>query len=1019
MNGPGEAPPPGARDGMKLLQDALEVFTRWKEEGRRESPADLLSRNPHLREFLEPLLGEEPAEEGPGRMGDFEILGEIGRGGMGVVYEARQVSLDRKVALKVLSLGPASNPASLARFRREAQIAASLDHPGLVKILAFGSEGDTFFLAMELVEGASLAEILEEAARKERIPREGREVGELVASLCGLPFREAPAWKGGYVECVLDLVLQVALALDHAHRAGIVHRDVKPSNIIVRPDGRAVLTDFGLARESGDPTMTMTGDFVGTPHYVSPEQARGGRVDGRTDVFSLGSTLYELLTLKKPFAGESTHQVLGRILTKDPAEPHKVAPDLHPDLSAVILKALEKNPALRYYSAGEFARDLRAFLEYRPVSARRPTALSRALKWVKREPRKAVLAFVLGAALFSLGGMGIYLSGKQGEIRLAQAAMKKERLEDLLGMAFLVMEENPAEGKSLLKKAFSLDPKDRDVLLARRLFLEEGEEEPAPAGVRGEPGESPAKKLRSSMDFFLASLEAGKRAGRTMAGRDFREALRAAEESILLSPRPRALYFYNLAALAFKAAEAKKALVAARRASRRAALALENFWPGRIDAKFFLALALSLQDPARALEILDERKAAGAPEPHTAYRIRAFCLASLGRIDRALAVLEEDLARHGRDRKTAASIHLHMGVLSSAKGDPSAALDHYRKAVSSDPELFQAWNNLGLVLVKKRKWEEAEQCLKKASAARPGYVSPHMNLGLLAIQMRKPGEAERHLEKAMELDPQNYTIRSSLAWVLRKTGRRKQSEELYRSLIRLDPGRGEAFEGMGLLRREDPLEALPWFSEAAERDPENWRFRLNLGTTLARLGRFEEALPHIRKAVSLRPDHRISHQNLVRIFKDLGRTAEARAEILRWMEKDRDSLWDWFTLAEIHAGARAGIPGAPPGEDIRSAEKTAALTGEGDPEALLFLAEIQLRHGRRDRAWKSITKSRRLLETIRMAPSKKKRVREGLGRVERAWKGGTPHGPGPGGKEGARGGSQQGTGVRRGAGPGK
>ncbi|HHI67808.1 MAG TPA: serine/threonine protein kinase, partial [Planctomycetes bacterium] len=459
MGIPGDSPSSGGKDGMKLLQEALEVFGRWKEEGGEESAADLLDRYPHLREYLEPLLeDEEEAEEAPGRMGDFEILGELGRGGMGVVYEARQISLDRKVALKVLSLGPASNPASLARFRREARMAASLDHPGLVKILSFGNEGGTFFLAMELIEGASLAEILEEASRKGLSPLDGKTVGEIVASLCGVEPVEAPPWKGGYVECVLELVRQVAEALDHAHRAGIVHRDVKPSNILVRPDGKAVLTDFGLARERGNPTMTMTGDFVGTPYYVSPEQAKGGEVDGRTDVFSLGATLYELLTLKKPFAGESTHQVLGRILGKEPPDPHKINPGLHPDLSAVVLKALEKDPSRRYPAAGAFAADIQAFLEYRPVSARRPTLASKAKKWVKREPWKASLALLLVLAVPSLGGMGIYLLRKQGEIRLAQEAAKREKLEDLLGIAFLVMEEDPNRAGRLLAEARALDP---------------------------------------------------------------------------------------------------------------------------------------------------------------------------------------------------------------------------------------------------------------------------------------------------------------------------------------------------------------------------------------------------------------------------------------------------------------------------------------------------------------------------------------------------------------------------------
>ena len=980
---------------MKLLQEALEVFSRWKEEGGKESPADLLARHPRLREYLEPLLEEEEAEEAPGRMGDFEILGELGRGGMGVVYEARQVSLDRKVALKVLSLGPGTSPSSLARFRREARVAASLDHPGLVKILSFGNEGDTFFLAMELIEGASLAEILEEASRKGLPPLDGKAVGEIVASLCGVPLEEAPAWKGGYVECVLDLVRQVAEALDHAHKAGIVHRDVKPSNIIIRPDGRAVLTDFGLARERGNPTMTMTGDFVGTPYYVSPEQTRGGEVDGRTDVFSLGTTLYELLTLKKPFTGDSTHQVLGRILNKEPSDPHRINPSLHPDLSAVVLKALEKDPSRRYRTAGAFADDIKAFLEYRPVSARRPTIATKTLKWVRREPLKASLALILAVAVFSLGGMGLYLLGKQGEIRLAQEAAKKEKLEDLLGIAFLVMEENPARAKGLLTKAAALDPGNREVRLAFNLLQ----------GGKGKEGKTKVenasfkKGKASSLDYFLEGVKAGQRAQLTLAGSDFARAIEATERAVLLSPRPRALFFYHLASLAFKAGEAERVPELAARAARKAALALESFWSRRLYARFFLATALAVVDPARALEVLAPQGKIEEWRDHTFFRLEAFCHLRLGRIDQALAAYREDLDRNGKDPKTAAAIYQHMGFLFSRKGDKDKAVEFYRKTISVNPDLAFPWNNLGLQLYGMGRWDEAERCLKKAAELRPEYISPWMNLGTLYKRRGFYEEAITFFRKALAMDPRNYEIRRNLAWTQRKRGKMKEAEENYRLLIRLGPNRAEAYNGMGLLHGREPAEALYWFRAAVERDPGNGRFNLNLGTVLARMGRFSEALPYFEKAVSLDPGYRISHKNLVRIYRDLKRLPDARNEILRWLEEDPNSLWDWFTLAEMHAGGGFEGAGVPENEGIRAAEKAASLTKKTDPEALLFLAEILLRRGKRDEAWKLLEKSRRLLGTARMTPSKRKRVKARLGRLEASWKGGPGHGTGPGGKE--------------------
>ncbi len=1001
---------------MKLLQEALQVYREWLEGRHGTDREALLSRFSSLREYLEPLLEEEeePGDAEAAHLGDFEVLGELGRGGMGVVYEARQISLDRKVALKVLSMGPASSQAGLVRFKREARIAAGLDHPGLVKILAFGNEGDTYFLAMELVEGAPLDKILEEVSSRGRPGPSGGELGRIVARIAGLEYRDSPAWRGGYVECVLRLLRQVAEALGHAHAAGVVHRDVKPSNILVRPDGRAVLTDFGLARKGGDPTMTMAGDFLGTPYYVSPEQAKGGSVDGRSDVFSLGAVLYEVLTFRKPFQGKSTHQVLGMILSRDPPDPHRIDPALHPDLSAIVLKALEKDPAGRYASAKDLAADIEAFLEYRPVSARRPSPARKAAKWARREPWKASFAAVLLLGIPVLSYMGLYLHRKHGEIARAEALARKDRAEDLLGRAFLLRQEDPGRASRLAARALDLDPGNREARALAKFFDVEGKKKGSPFPPGG----------ATSMDLFLHAVELGNRAFLSRDRKAYEKAIDELRRAVFLSPRPRALYFYTMAMLSFRAQVRKEGVPPFAQAARDAVRGLALFWPERRTSRFFQAVGLASYAPEEALVLLDRLEKEGYPKDHEFFVVKARCLFNAGEKKEALALFEEDLALNGSNPGVATAAYNHMGYLLSSMGDKDGAARYYRKAVDLSPSFAQGWSNLGFVLWEKGNMGEARKCLLRSLKEDQGYIPPILTLVDILRRERNFTGAVALLRKGLERAPENYSIVRNLAWFLRKMGKAKEAEEEYRRLAGLYPDRGGGYNGLGLLHGRDPVVALYWFRRAVEAEPGDPKYRLNLGTALARLGRFEEALPQIREAVTRSPGHKVGHMNLVRVYKDLKRPLDARKEILRWLGRRPSSAWDWFTLAELHAAGLLEGQGRGLEEWTRAAERAVALTGRRDPEALLFLARARKAGGDGIEAWKLLEEARRLLGRPGLSPSKKKRVEAGLRKLERAWKkekedGGGGHGPGSGRKVGPGGRVQQGAGVRRGQGPGR
>jgi serine/threonine protein kinase len=393
------------------------------------------------------------------RLGDFEIIRERGRGGMGVVYEARQVSLNRRVALKVLSGGLGLTPQAVQRFRREAEAAARLHHTNIVPLYAAAEVDDTHFYAMELIDGPSLDHVIRQMRRHDGPaappPTAASGGGACSAGLVQTaPYVEGTNTPGatgglsssslgsggGYFDTVARLIAGVADALDYAHKQGVIHRDIKPSNLLLSPEGRLSVNDFGLARMLEQPGMTMTGEFVGTPAYMSPEQITAGRtpLDHRTDIYSLGATLYELLTLHPPFTGERREQVLAQILHKDPRAPRKVNPKVPVDLETICQKALEKDPDRRYQTAGAMAEDLRRYVHRLVISARRAGPVRRLVKWVRRRP---ALAASLGCALAAVTAAGAfaYHAHRAEELRRVEHENARlQLLDEKIRNAYLV-----------------------------------------------------------------------------------------------------------------------------------------------------------------------------------------------------------------------------------------------------------------------------------------------------------------------------------------------------------------------------------------------------------------------------------------------------------------------------------------------------------------------------------------------------------------------------------------------------
>ena len=375
-----------------------------------------------LHDAVKALRDPQPAL--PRTLGDFRIVREVGRGGMGIVYEAEQVSLGRRVALKTLPFAAVLDERQLQRFKNEAQAAALLHHQNIVPVYSVGSDGGVHYFAMQFIDGQTLGALIAQLRHASGLGLDGRPGTTRTARKAPSPTPRpdattltlpemattAATTQPAFFRSVAQLGIQVAEALDHAHQQGVVHRDIKPSNLMIDAGGKPWITDFGLARIEAAPSLTMTGDVLGTLRYMSPEQAKALRavVDHRTDIYSLGVTLYELLTLRPAFAGTTRQELLRQITLDEPRPPRRLNKSIPADLETILLKAMAKEPAERYATAQHLADDLRRFLGNEPIHARRPSILQRAAKWARRH--RAVVTSASAALLFTIVGLAVGLA---------------------------------------------------------------------------------------------------------------------------------------------------------------------------------------------------------------------------------------------------------------------------------------------------------------------------------------------------------------------------------------------------------------------------------------------------------------------------------------------------------------------------------------------------------------------------------------------------------------------------------
>ncbi|MBK9388282.1 MAG: protein kinase [Planctomycetes bacterium] len=850
------------REGFDRLERALELFVEHSAAGAPD-PETLLRENQDLADLLEPLLAgsdeSRPAVELDGSqppvLGEFRLIRELGRGGMGVVYEAWQSSLDRKVALKVLAPALVASPSAVARFRREAAAIGKLRHAGIVEIYSFGGDGERHWFAMELVEGEPLQRL---------------------------------SARAGDLSFAVNLAVQVLEALSCAHRAGIVHRDVKPGNVLVRPDGTAVLTDFGLALDTALPSVTREGSFLGTLEYAAPEQIQGQPVDERSDLWSVGVVLHELLAGQRPFQRETPASTMQAILREEPRPLRRARPNVPRDLAAIVDRALRKEPARRYASAEEFLRDLRAWQSGGIVQARPPGALERAARWMRREPWRATAVAILLLTLPILTGVLGYLAANAPRIAAAAEAERREQREEALSAAWLALaEEDAPRGLRALASYGDASAVDLEIAVARAALMRlDGQLEHAIAALatfadqpaaqwilamlRGESstaddGAAPApaaETARSAVEHFVAGMLSYERARESSAPLPlYRAAMRSFTHAVAQSATPRAHYLLWWMITASRSEDASAFDLAFR--------AYERHFPGSSglrSAALYCASSVPIEQGLELVQGLDFES-----DPR-----RTFSLAQL-------------LERAGRTEESESA---------------------YRRGLERSPRNTNARMNLAHLLIRTRRLEEAEALLLPALEHEPRNARLWLTIGSYRQMRGETSGAREALEQAIELDPRAWSAHFNLG------------------LLLYDAGETEL--------------ALASFQLAGELDPTQVAVQANVARALRKLGRYAEAVIAGLRSIQCAPHDAATYTMTAKDLVRVGLHEAALQLAQRGTALPNAASSDWVRLTEI----LIETPEGDPSRAMAAAQRALELAGTDDAAAQFTRARAEAACGK-------------------------------------------------------------------------
>jgi serine/threonine-protein kinase len=823
----GLTPEEVCRENPELLPRVRERLGRVR---RVEAQLDAL-----LPPASPPLAGSRPYASAldvsaPPDLAGYEVLEELGRGGMGVVYRAWDRRLKRPVALKMLLAGAYARPEERERFRREAEAEAGLRHPNIVQVYDVGTLDGRPYLIMEFVEGGSLAQRL---------------------GVAPLPAGQAAA-----------LVATLAEAVQTAHDRAIVHRDLKPSNVLVSADGTPKITDFGLARRLEEaPGLTHSGATLGTPSYMAPEQTRGGTqaVGTAADVYALGAILYETLTGRPPFRADTAAETMRQVAEQEPLPPSRSGVRVPHDLEVICLKCLCKEPHRRYASAAALAEDLRRFGRGEPITARPTGPLERSARWLRRR-RVQVGVFFLGSLL----GIGLvaavvwlWLEHEAGIRRDLDRARRAERLvarADAIRLKRVTLAEgrfNPAA-----ERRFSNGIADRAYEAAFR-DAGLGAVGDEPEAVAARVGDLAARQplLTVLDDWAVCAADARRRAW------VLRVARRADPDAWRDRVRDPAAWDDRSAI----ARLAQTASIADQPAPVLTALGERLHDLGGDGTGFLTRVHREHPDDFWAAVTLARTLQEG-PAPETA----------VAPYQRALKL-----------RGDSAAIYTNLGLISHARRDWHAAYDSYEKALQIDRDFAPAHNNYGLALKGEGKWEDATGRFREAIRLDPDLAPAHCNLAEIRAFSGGLLEAIEHYRQALQIDPEFAPAEYLLGVVLVARGRLDESQERRREGVRLKLHDADAYNDiLGFAAREE----IEHYHQALYMDPKFHVPHNNLGITPRDAALLNEAIEHFERALRIahRTDPRLEnwvHAELGQAFLAQGRFGEAEAATRRCLDR--------------------------------------------------------------------------------------------------------------------------------------
>lgn len=778
---------------------------------------------------------------------DYELLGEVGRGGMGVVYRARQRSLDRFVAIKILpALLGAVRPEAAARFRREARLAGQLKHSNIIGVHDFGEAEGTLYYTMELVEGRTLADLLREL-REVVGPAGANGPGGIERALrdrldSADSCMDSPGSLGSpsttrllatdYFKQIAQWIADVAEGLEYAHSQGVLHRDLKPSNLIVAGDGRLLIADFGLARTANGTSMTASSALLGTSRYMSPERVDPtlGPVDGRADVYGLGATLYELLTLRPAFEADDDREVLHRVVHDDPPPPTSMVRRVPRELETVCLKALAKRPADRYASARSLAADLQRWLLGMPILARRPSLSVRAARFVRHRKVTTTLAAALLLALIAASVLGARAIESHRQESVAEAEAEAERIERLMLEADHAFQEGRFDASLVsLDEILRLRPESHSARLSRAWVVR----------VKGDTAKAQTLLetfLRDNPDSWRAHYYLG------MLLNDIGDdgaAEHVAEVERLIPDTAEAL-----TSRARLEPDDETALSLLDRA--------EELEPGCLDVA--LQRARRLGSLGRITERLVEANRVQAMHPNWAVS-HAEVGAALAGLDRFAAAVEAYTKAIEIDPMRPTQWH-NRSLAKSSLGDGDGALADAQRALELDPEFTAAWFALARANALRgdldRAIEDLSEGIRRDPRNKEAYLERfnlHRKLGDIAAMVE---DASRIIELDPR-DPRGYRNRTAaLVWL----GQPERALADAEMCVTLEPDSAPALSNLAkvlqmLGRHEDAAEA---FTGAIEIRPKDWRLVAARGRTLFRAGHPEGTAADMRRAIELRDD---------------------------------------------------------------------------------------------------------------------------------------------------------------------